>query len=254
MDALPGQDAVALTYEGLEILLHSIKHDAGMQQQRQKVHGFLFRQFEKADLQRKLLIYRALKSIRNELPHLRIDLVALLSSPDCRVQSLGFRLARTFWRFCEYDEVVVYALRNCKAFAKLLRRNPKYERFYSTKLERAGGKPALDQGGVCGGRGSCGFYREILKAGTMEELAALLRTKSEACGSDLQKVCRYFCEKIALSLPSVKRADAIPGLGLRATCRPVRDGIDLEFELDLLGLQGSRAYRRISAAFEKLSS
>lgn len=256
MDELLTQDVAKISTEELNKHLVFIYRNYNMYKDKQQVHAFLFRLFGIAGIHEQYRIYKLLKYMKKDIQSVHFDIVKLLGSLDIRVKRLALSIIRTFWSFYEFDEVIVYRIKNYKMFSELLARNPKYKAVFKIQMEAHAPVKNTKEGG---GQQSMSTkdtksaaIQKMKQASTDGDLRVALEDLLNIVGPAKQKICRYFLEKLALEQSDEKDDIKIPGINHKEGIRVIEDGVDSAFELELLGLKNIKFYQHLQQVYEAI--
>lgn len=245
-----------MSYMEVELRLYDFYELHKISCNRQKIHGFLFAQLEKANKSIKMLIYLFLKRIKKDVVHISLNIIRMLHSADRCVKRLGLKIVKLFWGLYEFDEVIAYTIRRHPMFYDLFRQNTKYRHVYARRIAKhdARCKRLGDKAGEpdrVEGHGITKTPRRSFKnVSTAEDLKNTLERLLKDSTGEENKIFQFFVGKI--NLYGKADADWIPGIQLKKEEIPSANGVDLGFELELLGLKETRIYRAVNLVFERV--
>lgn len=261
MDAPAGDSLAGSGFEEAEEALEMVYQQYRAERDstaRRRVHSYLFKQLETADCAVKRVVLRVLRRIRRDVVFVDCDVLSLLESRDARVRRVALKTLKMFWPLYEFDEVVVYAIRRHSMFYRLLRSNPKYSRAFARRISRweARAEKNTAHGSTASsspGPRRSGFYGGLAEINDVQRLKQYLEEHLGSCGRRRRAIIECFLERLSEYADSTEAP--IPGIRrFRADTETPGGKVDGDFKLELLGLKGTAAYRRINRAFDRATA
>ncbi|KAL6121117.1 hypothetical protein NUSPORA_02015 [Nucleospora cyclopteri] len=226
-----------------------------------EIESFLYQQFNDCPVALKKIIFTKIKSLdisSIESNSYKINTVKMLNSPYYEVQQLCLKFIHHFFRFYEYDEVVIFSIRKYNMFKKLIYNSKRYRYLFNIQCK----KSEISEEST--GNTSNAVTDTNFQLNTTGNLLlldldlcdTLLVLKEKLIGKlhknlniDQKIIAKYFIKIINISM--FKNNTGIPGLHFDLASERLTE-IDPELQLNIHGLEGTEEYNYIINIINKL--